>query len=148
MKIWACRTVDHAHGVARVVDETLIARHMVLAQHDILRRQPTPIAVAKDRVLPAVGVRRLVLLPQEQPRDAGALQLLLELGEIGRRNRCGDDGALIKPTIELLVIKPRRQWPGNAGVVSPTQAFLHRGTGAPDGLGDAPVAKTGFEAKT
>ena len=58
------RTVDDRHRLASVVDEHLVARDVVLAQHDVLAAQPAPVLIAEDAVLPAVRLLGLVLLPQ------------------------------------------------------------------------------------
>jgi hypothetical protein len=42
--------------------------YVVLAQHQLLGREPVLVAIAELAVLPAVGLRDLLLFPQEQAR--------------------------------------------------------------------------------
>ena len=62
--------IDDRHRLAGVIDEELLPRQMVLAQHPLLAREPAPVLIAEHAVLPAIGMRRLVFLPQQQARHA------------------------------------------------------------------------------
>ncbi len=84
-----------------VVDEQLVARRVLPTQHRVLRGQPAPILVAEHAVLPAVRLRCLVLLPQQQPGHPGARQLGVEMGKI----RC---------------------WPRGSGRLTPVQLRVQR----------------------
>lgn len=79
--------IRNRHGLARVVDEGLVAGGVCLAQYGLRRRQPAPILLAEHTVLPAVRVGGLVLLPEQQPRHPRTGQLGVQLGEVRYRPR-------------------------------------------------------------
>jgi hypothetical protein len=77
------RGIDNADLLARVVDEHLVAGHVMLAHH---RRQPPlelPIKIAEARVAVAVQMSLAVLLPQHHQADARALELAGKSRPIG-----------------------------------------------------------------
>ena len=62
--------VDHLHGVARIVDEQLLAGDMNLAQGRLQAAGPFLVTFAEPRIAEAVGGRVAVLLPQQHQRHA------------------------------------------------------------------------------
>jgi hypothetical protein len=100
--------IDHRDGLPGVVDEDLLARLVLLAQHRVARLLPRAEAGDKLRVLVAVRVIGLVLEPQELERHAAPAQLLLDVAPLrqraqGTRGRRGRE----EPRPKLGVV-PRR----------------------------------------
>ena len=83
----ACRRIDDGDLLARVVDENLVAGDMFLAH----RRRKTPLETAiqftETAVAVTVGVNRPVLLPQNEQRDAGLLELWCQLRPVWLRSK-------------------------------------------------------------
>jgi hypothetical protein len=132
--------IDDADGLAGVVDEALIARLVVLAQHQVLGGKPAAVLLAEGAVLKTVGMLRLVLLPQQPPRHTGAFEFRLQPREIERHEAREGQLALIEPLVERSLIEVGGQRPGKARRATAAQTFLHRGAGASDRTGDLPVA--------
>jgi len=78
--------VDDVDGVARVVDEHLLAGAVVLPQHDIQVSRPIPILLAKPTVADPFGMIFLVFLPEQlQGHATIRLQFLMDFGEVRLR---------------------------------------------------------------
>ena len=60
---FAGQPVDHLHGVARIVDEQLLAGDMNLPQAQLQAPGPFIVALAEPRVAEAVGGCVAILLP-------------------------------------------------------------------------------------
>src|SRR5690606_30354857 len=76
--------VDHADGMACVIDEALLSSTMFKAQQRLGCVRKRSEVIAERAVLQSVGVLRLVLLPQQQARDARASELTLQVREVGQ----------------------------------------------------------------
>ena len=73
-------------GRTRPIDEQLLARTMLLAQHQIALAFPALVVMAEAAVPVAVGVRGPVLLPQQLPGGVLVpLQLFVQVGKVGQR---------------------------------------------------------------
>jgi len=77
--------ISHRHRRAGVVDEQLLARRMRLAQADREPTDPLPIMGAEAAITVALGMLRLVFLPEEVERDAFTSQFAMHCGPIGFR---------------------------------------------------------------
>src|SRR5580700_11515323 len=114
---------------------------MLLAQHQLLRCQPAPVLIAEHAVLPAVRMRSLVLLPQQEARDTAAAQLGVQVREIRSRRTRERHCAPIHPGVQGPFIECWGKRPGDAGIARPAHALLHRGAGAADRSGYLSVAE-------
>ncbi len=74
-------------ALARVVDEELLARAMVLPHREALALEPRAVDLAELRVAMAVGVTLEIFAAQQLQRDAGALALHVDC--------CGADAFFI-----------------------------------------------------
>ena len=73
--------------MARVIDEQLLARPVLLTKHDVQRALPLPVQVAEPAVLVSVAMSRLVLEPQQLERHTLAAQFLVYLSPLRHRPR-------------------------------------------------------------
>jgi hypothetical protein len=136
---FAACALDDLHREPGVVDEELLARHVLEAHHGVLPAEPGLVVATERAVLAAVGVAGLVLLPQQHPCHALAGELDLNRGEVGRRVARGRRRTWIEPGGECLVVALGGQRPPDAGGLGPAQALLHRRAGRAGRLGDLPV---------
>src|SRR5579871_3823817 len=96
------------YGLPGIIDEELIARAVFLAKHQLLGGKPPAILIAEHAVLPSVRMSVLVLLPQQEPGDAAAAKLGVQIGEIRAwRSRDGHH-ALVELGMQRRLIHPRR----------------------------------------
>ena len=81
-------TVINRNRRARPIDEHLLARLVLLAQHHVELRAPALVQLAEPRVAIAIRIGLPVFLPQQLQRHVlAAAQLLVDRGEVGRRAR-------------------------------------------------------------
>lgn len=125
--------IDHAERLTGVIDEALLARHMMLTQDEVLRGEPAAVLIAEDTVLPAIGLRRLVLLPQLKPCGAGTFELTLELGEIRGDLARERYLALIELRLQCRFVQRLGQRTADTGLLGPAQTRLHRRARAANG---------------
>src|SRR5690606_25111881 len=64
------RGVDDGDRLPGVIDEELLAGPVLLAHDEVEAALPGAVALAEAAILVAVGVKRLVLLPQQHERHA------------------------------------------------------------------------------
>ena len=98
--------VLNRHGLARVIDEEFLARPMLLPQTPIQGGPPGAIEIAKTAVLIAVGMLRLILLPEQRQGDALPRQFLMHGRPIRHRPRRAGrrGGRRIQPGFQLLIV--------------------------------------------
>src|SRR6185437_14548823 len=132
--------IGDAHGLTGVIDEQLVARPMLLAQHELLARAPLPVVLAERAVLPTVRVLRAVLFPQQQPRDATTLQLGVQLRKIRLRRARERHYAPIQPLVQRRLVQLCWQRPDDPRGSSATYALLHRRASTADRDPYLPVA--------
>jgi hypothetical protein len=53
--------------------------------------------------------------------------------------------AAVQPLLQRLFVQVRRQWPADAGLAAPTEALLHRRSGAPHRDRNLPIAQADLE---
>ena len=125
---------DERHRVPGVVDEELLPGAVHLAHRALEPLAKAPVVPAELAVaVGGVGLRCVILLPQQLQRDALALELLVELAEIGLR--VGHDPcrrARKQPRLKLRIIDFGGKRPGDTGR-----------EGAPHILGDRPLGQAG-----
>ena len=126
---FAGEPIDHLHGVARIVDEQLLAGDMNLAQRRLQTAGPFLVAFTKPRIAEAVGRRVAVLLPQQHQRHVWSAQLAMNERPIRMRTFVAGQigGRRIEPVLEPdIVIKLRRQRPGQPGAARSVHVLAHR----------------------
>jgi hypothetical protein len=138
--------VNHLHGVAGIVDEQLLAGGMNLARGWLETAGPFPVLFAEPRIAEAVGVCVALLLPQQHQRDVRAPQLTMHerpvrmrtlvAGPIGRRRK----QAVLKPGV---VIKLRRQRPGQVGAAGSIHVLADRALGQTEAAGNGALRHEG-----
>ncbi len=130
--------IDDVDRLPGVIDEDLLARLVLLTQHGIELCGPRAIENAEPRVLIPVGIRALVLLPEQLERHALALELAVDSGPIGKRTRDRFRGRCREePCLERRrVIEFRRQWPWQAGRSEAAEVITDSAVGRADTLGD------------
>ena len=57
--------VNHIHSLTGVVNKKLLSRPVVLAHPQLQQPPPVPVKLTETAVLVALGIDRLVLLPQQ-----------------------------------------------------------------------------------
>ncbi len=135
--------IDDADLLARVVDEHLVAGHVVLAHH---RGQPPlelPIKIAKARVAIAIRIGLAVLLPQHHQVDARPLELARQCRPVRLAvpAPAGLDAAAGKqPLLDNLVGPLDRQRPADPGRLRPPKIVLDRAACHPERAPDLPGA--------
>lgn len=83
--------VGDRHRLPAEIHEQLLARPVGLPHHQIAPAAPGLIAIAKPGILKAVGMRRLVFLPEQEQGYAFAAQLRVNPRPIRRGTlRAGD----------------------------------------------------------
>jgi len=139
------------HRLARVIDEELLSRSMLLPKTPIEGREPGPIEITEAAVLIAVGMLRLVLLPEQRQGDALARQLLMHgrpIRDAPRRvlGRCDDRGQLSFQTGLVQVVGQR---PRETHRLRPIHGLRHRAPRHPTTGGHLSVAQPAgpFESK-
>jgi hypothetical protein len=125
----AGRAGDDGDGLARIVDEHLVAGRVLLAQH---RRQPPLEAseqLAKAAVAIACGMDLPILLPEHQKIDARPLQLAGQRRPVGLGAPAEPGlhpGPGKQPVLEGVVGELARQRPGQPGGRRPLEVVLDR----------------------
>ena len=126
---FAGEPIDHLHGVARIVDEELLASDMNLAQRRLQTAGPFLVAFTKPRIAEAVGRRVAVLLPQQHQRHVWSAQFAMNERPIRMRTFIAGQigGRRIKPVLKPdIVIKLRWQRPSQPGAARSVQVLAHR----------------------
>jgi len=138
----ASRGVEHRHCIAREVDEQLLGRPMRLSHGRRDRRAPSSIEVAEPAVAIALGMLCSIFLPQQQQRYAGPLQLSVHMGPVGQRpcRLLIERRRREQPALELDVVHPFRDRPGDANHGSPPQILTDRRSADANSDGDLPFA--------
>src|SRR5580658_7123304 len=117
--------IHHRHRLAGIVDKELLARHVLEAHDRVLPTEPGVIVAAEGAVLAAIGMRRLVLLPEQHPGDALARQLTLDRLKVRRRVTRRRGPARVQPLLQLVVVEIGQR-PRQTRRARPLQALLHR----------------------
>ncbi len=136
---FAGEPIGHLHGVARIVDEQLLAGDMDLAQGRLEAASPFLVAFAEPRIAEAVGVCAAILLPQQHQRDVRASQLAMYERPIRLRTLVAGQigGRRIQAVLELdIVIQLRWQRPGQAGAAGSVEVLADRALGQPQAAGN------------
>jgi hypothetical protein len=85
---------------------------------------------------------RAIFLPQQHQRNATPLELLMQLGPIGRRAlRLGLSRSCEQPALKLAIIEHLRQRPSEADDLGATHNLASRGLADPKRLADLSVAQ-------
>jgi len=139
--------VDQRHGLAGEVDEQLLAGPVDLPHHPIAAAPPRLVVPAEPGVLEALGAGGLVLLPQQEQRDAFPPQFLVHRRPLRDRSpghryrgRWREQGGL-----QVAVGQTGRHWPDQARRLEPTDILAHAAAGDPDALGNLPIRPSGVE---
>ena len=133
-----CVTDD---SLARVVDEQLVTRRMILPQHALLAGEPAAVLITEHAVLPAVRMRGFVLFPQQQTRDTAAPELAVQVGKVRPWRARQRHRAPVQPRVQYRLVDLDRQRPAQPGLASTADALLHRRAGAADRGSDLSVAE-------
>jgi hypothetical protein len=118
------------HRLTRIIDEQLVAGRVFLAQHELSGGKPAAVLIAEHAVLPAVRMSVLVLLPEQQSRDAAAAKLGVQVGKIRTRRARQWNDTPIHLGVQCRFIHRRRQRPCDTGIARTAHALLHGGTRA------------------
>ena len=134
--------VDHRHGVAGEVDEQLLAGNVRLAHGGGDGSAPSDVEAAEPTVTVAVRMLGPVLLPEQHQGHAAPPKLGMDKGPVrlwaGRRRV--EPGRREQTLLEVAVVQPGRDRPGDPDHGRPAQILGHRASADPDRLGDQPIA--------
>jgi len=138
----AGQRIDYRNRVAGKIHEQLLARHVRLAHGRRHAAAPRTVEIAEPAVAVAVRMLRAILLPQQHQRNATPLELLMQLGPIGRRAlRLGLSRSCEQPALKLAIIEHPRQRPSEADDLGATHNLASRGLADPQRLADLSVAQ-------
>ena len=109
--------IEDGNGVARPIDEQLLARHMRLPHRWRNTFLPIAIAFAEPAVSVTLAVLEPVFLPEQRHRDAAPLHLGVDDGQLrlGAGQRLGRIRRRKQTALKVRVIKPFGQWPAEPG---------------------------------
>jgi len=144
----AGKGVDDGHRRAGIVDEQLLAGEVDLAHRAQLALRELAVLDAEAGVLVGQRVVAGVLLPQQHQRDVGALELLVDDGEVRRelvaraRHRWA-----IQPGLQGLVVQSLRDVPVDARHAGQQHVLADDALGNLEREAHLVVAQTGLQVK-
>ena len=137
--------VDHRDRLPRVVDEHLLAGAVLLAHHHVELGRPGPVQLAEPAVLHPLGMRLLVLLPQQRERHPLAAKLAVNHRPLRHREPSlarHRHRSRKQPPLELCVVERLRQRPAQPRLLGATDVPLHRHRRELQAAGNRPTAQT------
>ena len=128
-----------------IVNEQLLARAVLLAHHHVELRRPRPVQLAEPAVLHPLGMRLLVLLPQQRERHPLAAKLAVNAAPVGHRKpglTRHRHRPREQPPLELGIVERLRQRPAQPRLLGAADVPLHRRRRQLQAAGNRPTAQT------
>jgi len=140
--------IDDGHGLTGVVHKQLLTGHMALAHRALEALREQAVFDAKAGVLVGLLIATGVLLPQQHQGDAGTLELLVNVREVGRQLVAGArQGWSVQPGLKFLVAERLGYRPVDAGHAGQRHVLADNALGQFERAGNLVVAEVGLQVQ-